>query len=78
MQMTATYAIAAPRAAVWAALNDPELMRRCIPRCEAMVRTSETTFEAHFKLKLGPLSARIKGDITLSTIKPPVFNSKPR
>ena len=71
MQMTATYAIAAPRAAVWAALNDPELMRRCIPGCEAMVRTSETAFEAHIKLKLGPLVARIKGDITLSDLNPP-------
>lgn len=71
MQMTGVYRIEASRTAVWAALNDPEIMRRCIPRCEKMVKLSETAFEARLKLKLGPLFARIKGDITLSDLNPP-------
>ena len=46
MEMTGDYVIAAPRARVWAALNDPEVLRRSIDGCESLEKTSDTSFAA--------------------------------
>lgn len=72
MDMTGEERIAAPRAAVWAALNDPEVLRPCIPGCERLEWTSPTELAARVKIKIGPLSASFSGDITLSNMNPPV------
>ncbi|MCE9522818.1 MAG: carbon monoxide dehydrogenase subunit G [Alphaproteobacteria bacterium] len=71
MDMTGEYKIAAPRERVWAALNDPEILRRAIPGCEELTKTSDTELEAVAKAKIGPVSARFKGKVVLSDMNPP-------
>ena len=71
MQQTGDYRIAAPRDEVWRALNDPDILARCIDGCESMTRISDTTFEATVKAKVGPVSAGFKADIALSDLNPP-------
>jgi carbon monoxide dehydrogenase subunit G len=71
MDMTGEYKIAAPRARVWAALNDPEVLRQAIPGCEDVKKLSDTELEASARAKIGPVSARFSGKVTLSDLNPP-------
>jgi hypothetical protein len=71
MQMTGQYRIEAPRQSVWEALNDVEVLRACIPGVEEIEKTSDTAFTAKVKAKVGPVSARFAGDVTLSDLDPP-------
>ncbi len=71
MQMTGEYRIEAPRQKVWDALNDPEVLKACIPGCEEIEKTSDTSFAAKVKAKVGPVSARFSGSVELSEIDPP-------
>lgn len=71
MQMTGEYRIEAPRDKVWAALNDPEVLKASIPGCEEMQQTGDDSFEAKVRAKVGPVSARFAGAVKLSDINPP-------
>ncbi len=71
MDMTGEHRIAAPRETVWAALNDPEILRQCIAGCEDIEKTSDTEFAAKVTAKVGPVKARFGGKVTLSDIDPP-------
>ena len=71
MQMTDSQRISAPRDKVWAALNDPEVLKRCIPGCESLEMTSPTEMTATVVLKVGPVKAKFGGKVTLSDIDPP-------
>ena len=71
MDMTGEVRISAPRDAVWAALNDPEIIKQCIPRCQSFERVSPTEFVALIKFRIGPLTASFHGDVTLSNINAP-------
>lgn len=71
MQLTGTERIQAPRAAVWQALNDPEILKNCIPGCESIELTSPTEMKAKVGLRLGPIKANFEGKVTLSDIDPP-------
>lgn len=71
MQMTGEYRIPAPRQAVWDALNDPEILKQCIPGCEEMIRTDGGGFEAKVTVKVGPVKAKFGGKVELSDIDPP-------
>lgn len=71
MDMKGEYRIPAPRAAVWAALNDLEVLKAAIPGCEAINRLSDTEIEATVTAKIGPVKASFKGMVTLSDIDPP-------
>lgn len=71
MQLTGERTIAAPRDVVWAALNDAGVLKACIPGCTALEKTSDTSFEATVKQKVGPVSATFKGVVELSDINPP-------
>lgn len=71
MQMTGQYRIEAPRERVWEALNDVEVLRACIPGVEEIEKTSDTAFSAKVKAKVGPVSARFAGEVTLSDLDPP-------
>jgi hypothetical protein len=71
MDMTGEYRIEAPRDKVWAALNDPEILKQCIPGCERVEKTSETSFSAEVVVKVGPVKARFGGEVTLSDLDPP-------
>jgi len=71
MDMTGEHRIPAPRDAVWRALNDPELLKRAIPGCEEVVKLSDTEFTAKVTSKIGPVSAKFAGKVTLSDLDPP-------
>lgn len=71
MNFTGRYEIPAPADAVWAALNDPETLKYCIPGCERIEKTSPTDFTAVATLKIGPVKATFRGKVTLSDLDPP-------
>lgn len=71
MDMSGEYVIAAPRQAVWEALNDPEILKQCIPGCESVDKTSDTSFEAKVTAKVGPVRAKFSGKVNMSDIDPP-------
>jgi len=71
MDMKGEYRIPATKQAVWEALNDPETLKTCIPGCETIDKTSDTEMTATVKAKVGPVSARFKGKVTLSDLNPP-------
>lgn len=71
MEMTGEYRIPAPREAVWSALNDPVVLQSCIPGCESLERGAENEFKATVRAKVGPVSARFSGKVTLSDFDPP-------
>ena len=71
MDMTGEYRIPAPREKVWEALNDPEVLKKCIPGCQELNKDSETELSAKVKSKVGPVSATFTGKVTLSDIDPP-------
>lgn len=71
MDMSGSHRIEAPRERVWAALNDPEILRQCIPGCEEVVKLSDTEMTAKVVAKVGPVSAKFAGKVTLSDLDPP-------
>jgi uncharacterized protein len=71
MTMTGDVVLPADRAAVWAALNDPEILKRCIPGAQELDKVSDTEFQATAKVAVGPVKATFRGRVTLSDIDPP-------
>lgn len=71
MKLEGARKIAADRQTVWAALNDPEILKACIPGCQSLEKTSDTSFEAVVKQKVGPVSATFKGAVDLTDLNPP-------
>lgn len=71
MQMSGEYRIPAPRQAVWDALNDPEVLKQCIPGCEELVRSGDNAFEAKVVAKVGPVRAKFGGKVELTDVDPP-------
>lgn len=71
MEMMGKEEIAAPREKVWEALNDPDVLRQCIPGCQELEKTSDNEMTATVKVKVGPVSANFKGHVTLENIVAP-------
>jgi len=71
LTMTGEIDLPASREAVWAKLNDAEVLKACIPGCESLERLSDTELQAVVKLKIGPVSATFKGRVLLSDLDPP-------
>jgi carbon monoxide dehydrogenase subunit G len=71
MEMTGEYRIPAPRQRVWEALNDPAVLRACIPGCKQLDKVSDTDFTAIVATKVGPVSATFRGTVNLSELDPP-------
>ncbi|WP_129782467.1 CoxG family protein [Peristeroidobacter soli] len=71
MQMSGEVALPATRETVWEKLNDPEVLKACIPGCEELDVVSETEFVAVATNKIGPIKARFKGRVHLSDMNPP-------
>lgn len=63
--------IEAPRDTVWEALNDPEILKACIPGCESLEKTSDNELEAVVTLKIGPIKAKFNGEVRLENLNPP-------
>ncbi|WEZ84761.1 carbon monoxide dehydrogenase subunit G [Rhizobium sp. 32-5/1] len=71
MDMSGEERIAAPRDVVWAALNDPEILKQCIPGCQSLELKSPTELSATVKIRIGPVSASFAGEVVLSNINAP-------
>ena len=71
MHMSGEQQIAAPRQRVWEALNDPEILKQCIPGCQSLEKEAEDRFTAIAEVKIGPIGARFKGAVQLSDLDAP-------
>src|SRR5215467_13963128 len=71
MTMNGEVQLAASRQSVWDKLNDPAVLKACIPGCEELEKTDDHGFRATAKMKVGPVSARFKGKVNLSDLDPP-------
>jgi carbon monoxide dehydrogenase subunit G len=71
MTMTGEVQLPASRDTVWAKLNDPEVLKSCIPGCEQLDMNGENEFQAVASVKVGPVKARWKGKVRLSDLDPP-------
>jgi len=72
MQLKDEIRIAAPREQVYAALNDPEILRNSIPGCDDLVQLSETDLIATVVTRIGPIKAKFTGHVSLSDLNPPI------
>jgi uncharacterized protein len=72
MSMTGEATLPADRSKVWAMLNDPDVLKTCIPGCESLERTGDNGFAAVVKTKIGPVSATFKGKVELTDLVPTV------
>jgi len=71
LEMSGEYVLPVERTKVYAALNDPAMLKRCIPGCEELEKHSDNEFAAVVKLSLGPVNARFKGKVRLEDLDPP-------
>lgn len=71
MEFSGRYLIPAAPEAVWAALNDPEVLKACINGCERVEKTDPSHFEAAVTLKIGPVKATFNGKVALEDADPP-------
>ena len=71
MEISGEYQIAANREQVWAALNDPEVLARCIPGCESLEKVSDTELKARVAAAIGPVRAKFDSVLTLEDLNPP-------
>ncbi|KKX31814.1 carbon monoxide dehydrogenase subunit G [Rhizobium sp. LC145] len=71
MEITGEERISAPRDVVWRALNDPEILRQCIPGCQSLEQKTPTELAAVVRVKIGPVSASFNGEVTLSNVNAP-------
>lgn len=70
MELTGDIVIGAPRDRVWAALDDPDVLVRCIPGCESMEVLSPTDRSARLRVKVGPVRANFSGQVRMSEVRP--------
>jgi len=71
MEMTGEQLIHASQADTWTALNDPEVLKACVPGCESIDRNSDTEYVVQMTARVGPVSAKFKGKLNLSNMNPP-------
>jgi len=71
MEMTGEQRIPASQADTWAALNDPEFLKACLPGCESIERVSDNEYTVLLTARVGPVTARFKGRMAISDAKPP-------
>ena len=71
MRQSGEYRIDASADAVWRALNDVDVLSRCIDGCQSMTRTADDAFEATVRAKIGPVSALFTAEVALADLDPP-------
>jgi carbon monoxide dehydrogenase subunit G len=71
VEMTGEQLVPLPQNETWQALNDPQVLKDCVPGCETLERISDTQYELTMKTRIGPVSARFKGMMTLADIDAP-------
>ena len=70
MKLSGSYKIPTDKQTVWEALNNPDILQKCIPGCEEFKKNSDTSFTATATNKIGPFNASFKGDIELQDLNP--------
>lgn len=71
MEMTGEQLIALPQAATWDALHDPAILKDCVPGCESITRVADNQYDVLMTAKVGPVSAKFKGRMTVTDADPP-------
>jgi uncharacterized protein len=71
MDMQGSRALAATQQQAWDALNDPEVLKACIPGCDRIEASGENQYTVGMAVRIGPVSARFSGRIQLSDVRPP-------
>lgn len=71
LTMTGEVDLAASQQVVWEKLNDPEVLKACIPGCESLEKTADNELQAVAKIKIGPVSATFRGKVELTDLNPP-------
>jgi uncharacterized protein len=71
MELTSTRIVDAPPEKVWAALNDPAVLKEAVPGCESLERVTDSEWRAVVAAKVGPVSARFNGKMLLADLDPP-------
>jgi carbon monoxide dehydrogenase subunit G len=71
MELSNTRVVPAPPASVWAALNDPAVLKDCVPGCESLEAEGENAWRVVMAARVGPVSARFNGRMTMTDIEPP-------
>lgn len=71
VNMSGEVVLSADRERVWAMLNDPEVLKVCIPGCELFEKNGDNEFRAVARVKIGPVNARFKGKVSLTDIDAP-------
>jgi carbon monoxide dehydrogenase subunit G len=71
MELSNTRIVPAPPEAVFRALNDPEVLKACVPGCESLERVGDDAFQAQMTARIGPVSAKFSGRMTLADVDPP-------
>jgi len=69
--MTGEQRIPASQNDTWEALNDPEFLKACVPGCESITRVNDNEYQVHMTARVGPVSAKFRGRLSLFDIKPP-------
>lgn len=72
MELTGTQHIGLPREQVWRALNDPEILRQCIPGCDMFEPIGDNEYQIGMTASVGPVKAKFKGKLQLADIAPPL------
>ena len=75
MEMSGEQLIPAPQQETWDALNDPQVLKACVPGCESIDLISGNEYQVQMVARVGPVSAKFKGRLTLSDLKPPTSYS---
>ena len=71
MEMTGEQLVPLPQDETWRALNDTAILKECIPGCESMEKTADNEYQLTMTAKVGPVSAKFKGKMTLAEINAP-------
>ena len=69
MKLTGSYKLNAEKEVVWKALNNPDILKKCIPGCDSFEKESDTCFKVSATNQIGPMNATFSGNVTLSNIK---------
>jgi len=69
MKLTGSYKLNVKKETVWTALNNPEILKQCIPGCDSFEKENDSTFNASATNQIGPMNATFSGEVKLSNIK---------
>jgi carbon monoxide dehydrogenase subunit G len=71
MEMSSEQLVPASQQQTWDALNDPAMLKQCVPGCEAIEPVGDNQYQVLMVARVGPVSAKFKGKLTLSDVQPP-------